>query len=137
MCPPSRPLYIYALTAMIAFVPVMQYMTPNLRGMGPSVFETNLPTIPNRVMAAPTTVIPMYFSERKGQMLPPAVFAQVRVMPPPIRPAVANSTTPGRRQVWGVITAMPSKPMGQFVRGGVLLRRWGSIYRPGSYPLYV
>ncbi|KLU87132.1 hypothetical protein MAPG_06136 [Magnaporthiopsis poae ATCC 64411] len=121
------PLYLYALTAMIAFVPVAQYMTLNLRGMGFTVFETNLLTIPNRVIAAFTTVILMYSSERNGQVLLPAVFSQVWVMPPLIWLAVRNGATTGRWQVWGAITAMLSKPMAHPLTVNLVSRNSSSV----------
>ncbi|KAL8369864.1 hypothetical protein RB595_000288 [Gaeumannomyces hyphopodioides] len=121
------PLYLFALTALIAYVPVAQYLPLNLRAMGFSVFQTNLLTIPTRVIASCTTMALMYFAERTNQALVSAMISQVWTVPPLIWLAFGNRDTSDRWQVWGVITVMLGKPLAHPLTVNLVSRNSSSV----------
>ncbi|EJT82296.1 hypothetical protein GGTG_02270 [Gaeumannomyces tritici R3-111a-1] len=121
------PLYAFALTALIAYVPVGQYLPLNLRAMGFSVFQTNLLIIPTRVIAACTTVALMYFAERMGQTVVPTIISQLWTVPPLIWLAFGNRGASDRWQLWGVITAMMAKPFAHPLTVNLVSRNSSSV----------
>lgn len=119
------PLYILGLTFQMGIVPVNQYMTLTLRGLGFSVVVTNLLTVPTTFLTMCTMLAITYLSEVWKEIALTAIIPQVWVLPFLVYLYVVDITATSRWAAWAVLTMLLAFPSGEFLL-------WAKVFPHGS-----
>ncbi|KAL1836228.1 hypothetical protein VTJ49DRAFT_5409 [Mycothermus thermophilus] len=104
------PLYILGLTFQIPMIPVGQYLTLTLRGLGFTTFQTNLLTIPFTVGHIVTMLALSYIAEIVKELTFVAMSGQIWVLPFLIYLNVVDTTKVNRWVIYAVTTLLLSYP---------------------------
>jgi len=94
-------------------LPVGQYMTITLRGIGFGTLNTNLLTIPRAVFSMFTMITLTYLSETFGQLAFTAIFMQIWILPFVVYLYVVDITKIDKWVAWGILTFLLSYPSGK------------------------